>query len=87
MDLINEVKPFVGDSFDFKGKSAKDMKLEAIQKADSVDLSDKSDDYIDAYFDSIKNRSQASAVGYTGNEYKETKGDSADQPVDRYHLA
>lgn len=87
MDLIDEVKPFVGDSFDFKGKSAKDMKLEAIQKADSVDLSDKSDDYIDAYFDSIKNRSQASAVGYTGNEYKETKGDSADQPVDRYHLA
>lgn len=87
MDLINEVKPFVGDSFDFKGKSAKDMKLEAIRKADSVDLSDKSDDYIDAYFDSIKNRSQASAVGYTGNEYKETKGDSADQPVDRYHLA
>lgn len=86
MALIDEVKPYVGDSFDFKGKSPKEMKLEAINKADSVDLSDKSDDYIDAYFASLKHRNNSGVVGYTGLE---TKTDSADtKPVkDRYHLA
>lgn len=86
MELINEVKPYVGDSFDFRGKSPKEMKLEAIKVTDSVDLSDKSDDYIDAYFDSIKNRNHSSVVGYSGLEGS-TKADSADnQPKDRYHL-
>lgn len=86
MDLIETVKPFVGDSFDFKGKTAKQMKLDAIQEADQVDLSDKPDVYIDAYFDSIKNRDNAAAVGYTGEE-SQTKTDSADASKDRYHLA
>lgn len=87
MELIDEVKPYVGDSFDFKGKSPKDMKLEAIKVTDSVDLSDKSDDYINAYFDSIKHRNHSSVVGYSGLEGS-TKTDSADsQPKDRYHLA
>ncbi|MBG0734593.1 DUF2213 domain-containing protein [Lactobacillus crispatus] len=88
MALIDEVKPYVGDSFDFKGKSPKEMKLEAISKTDSVDLSAKSDDYIDAYFDSIKNRNNSGVVGYTGIETN-VKTDSVDnKPAkDRYHLA
>lgn len=87
MELIDEVKPYVGDDFEFKGKSPKDMKLEAIKVTDSIDLSDKSDDYINAYFDSIKNRNHSSVVGYSGLEGS-TKKDSADnQTKDRYHLA
>lgn len=87
MALIDDIKPYVGDSFDFKGKSPKEMKLEAIQKTDSVDLSDKSDDYIDAYFDSIKNRSNSGVVGYTGMEQAKTDSADAEPVKDRYHLA
>ena len=78
MDLINEVKPFVGDSFEFSGKSPKEMKVEAIKSVnDSIDLDDKSDDYIDAYFDSIVANSKPSGVvGYTGVEKK----DNVDNP-------
>lgn len=87
MDLIDEVKPYVGDDFDFKGKSSKDMKLEAVKATDSIDLSDKSDDYIDAYFDSIKNRNHSSVVGYSGLEGSAKKDSADNQPKDRYHLA
>lgn len=78
MDLINEVKPFVGDSFEFSGKSPKEMKVEAIKSVnDSIDLDDKSDDYIDAYFDSIVANSKPSGVvGYPGVEKK----DNVDNP-------
>ena len=64
------------------------MYLLAITMTDSQDLSDKSDDYIDAYFDSIKNRNNSGVVGYTGIETN-VKTDSADnKPAkDRYHLA
>ena len=79
MDLINEVKPFVGDSFEFTGKSPKEMKVEAIKSVnDSIDLDDKSDDYINAYFDSIVANSKPSGVvGYQGAE----KADSAEKPA------
>ncbi|AKG66642.1 DUF2213 domain-containing protein [Lactobacillus helveticus] len=87
MELINEVKPYVGDAFDFKGKSPKDMKLEAIKFTDSIDLSDKSDDYIDAYFDSIKNRNNSSVVGFSGLEGIAKKDSADNQSKDRYHLA
>lgn len=78
MDLINEVKPFVGDSFEFSGKSPKEMKVEAIKSVNnSIDLDDKSDDYIDAYFDSIVANSKPSGVvGYPGVEKK----DNVDNP-------
>ncbi|WP_304401999.1 DUF2213 domain-containing protein [Lactobacillus intestinalis] len=85
MDLIEKVKTYVGDSFDFKGKSDRDMKIEAINSVyDSVDLVDKSDEYVNAYFDSISKR-KPSVVGYQG---KTQKTDSAEKPqLDRYHLA
>lgn len=69
MDLVAKVKSLVGDSFDAKGKSVKDMKIEAIKAVDdSVDLDGKSDDYINAYFDSIKNR-KSGVVGVTGKTF------------------
>ena len=68
MELINKVKPYVGDSYEFKGKSEKQLKLDAIKALDdSVDLTDKSDDYIEAYFDSMcKTNDSAHINGYNG---------------------
>lgn len=77
INLIEQVKPYVGDSFDFKGKTDKDIKVATLKAIDdSIDLSDKSDDYINAYFDStIKNQSNPRVVGYQGSD-SEFKNDS-----------
>ncbi|MBP2057888.1 hypothetical protein J2Z60_001063 [Lactobacillus colini] len=75
MNLIKVVKSYVGDSYDFKGKSLEDMKKAAIKTVnDSIDLDNKSNEYVNAYFDSmVANRKPSSVVGYTGAEIK---GDS-----------
>lgn len=91
MELINKVKPYVGDSYDFKGKSEKQLKLDAIKALDdSVDLTDKSDDYIDAYFDSMCKKQDAPHItGYKGPQ-PNIGNDSSDIEklrFDRYHLA
>ena len=85
MELIEDVKQYVGDSLDYKGKSAKELKLEAIKSVNGVDLADKSDVYIDAYFDSIKANNKPVASGYFGEQ---PKADSSDtNSLDRYNLA
>lgn len=91
IELINKVKPYVGDSYDFKGKAEKQLKLDAIKALDdSVDLTDKSDDYIDAYFDSMcKTNNSAHINGYKGPQLN-INNDSSDIEklrFDRYHLA
>ncbi|ADF83466.1 head maturation protease [Lactobacillus phage LBR48] len=44
---------FVGDSFDFKGKTDREVKVAAIKTTnDAFDEKDKSDDYINAFYDS-----------------------------------
>lgn len=74
IDLIEQVKPYVGDSFDFKGKNERALKEAAIKavKGDSFDLTDKSDGYIDGYFASLDK--PHSTAGYHGPE---VKGDQA----------
>ena len=91
MELINKVKPYVGDSYEFKGKTEKQLKLDAIKALDdSVDLDDKSDDYINAYFDSMcKTQDAAHIIGYPGPQ-PNIGNDSSDIEklrFDRYHLA
>lgn len=91
MELINKVKPYVGDSYEFKGKSEKQLKLDAIKALDdSVDLDDKSEDYIDAYFDSMcKKQDAPHIIGYPGPN-PNISNDSSDIEklrFDRYHLA
>lgn len=88
MALLEQAKPLVGDSFDFKGKSGKDIKIAAIKaQNDSFDETDKSDDYINAYYDSIVAEAKKSGVvGISAH-----KGDSADTKLkklqmSRYHL-
>lgn len=88
INLIEQAKPYVGDSFDFKGKSEKDIKTATLKAIDdSVDLSDKSDDYINAYFDStIKNQSNPRVVGYHGSEVKNDSDDLEKLRMARYNL-
>ena len=91
MELINNVKPYVGDSYEFKGKSEKQMKLDAIKALDdSVDLTEKSADYIDAYFDSMcKTQNVAHVNGYNGPQptFDKDSNDIENLRLKRYHLA
>lgn len=88
INLIEQAKPYVGDSFDFKGKSEKDIKTATLKAIDdSVDLSDKSDDYINAYFDStIKNQSNPRVVGYHGSGHKTDSDELNALRMARYNL-
>lgn len=61
------------------------MKIEAIKTVDdSIDLDNKSDDYISAYFDSIKNHKNSTVVGVTSNEIA---GDNADTSTTSLHAS
>lgn len=52
--LISEAKPYLGDDFDFKGKADREIKEAVITKIKSDFKGDgKSDDYVNAYFDSM----------------------------------
>lgn len=89
-DLVEAVKPLVGDSYDFKGKTDKDLKIAAIKKVlgDSFDGKDKSTDSINAYFDCIKN-SKPGVVGYGGThvEKDSVESDALKERDKRYGLA
>lgn len=53
--LEKDAKPFLGDSYDFRGKTDKEIKIAVIKAIDdSFDAKDKSDDYINAFFDAVK---------------------------------
>lgn len=86
--LIEKVKPYVGDSFDFKGKNDKDIKIATLKAIDdSIDLSNKSDDYINAYFDStIKNQNSSKVVGYHGSGHENDSDDLNQLRMARYNL-
>ena len=86
--LIEKVKPYVGDSFDFKGKTDKDIKVATLRAIDdSIDLSHKSDDYINAYFDStIKNQNSSRVVGYHGSGHKNDSDELNALRMARYNL-
>lgn len=54
LNLQNAVKPILGDSFDFTGQTDREIKVAAIKATDdSFDDTNKSDDYVGAYFDSV----------------------------------
>lgn len=84
LELIDKVKSFVGDEYDYHGKSDRDMKIDAVKaiKGDSVDFTDKSDTYVQAAFDMLEKPKQVS--GYAGPE-PETKSDSADPIAKVYY--
>lgn len=84
LELIDKVKSFVGDEYDYHGKSDSDMKIDAVKaiKGDSVDFTDKSDTYVQAAFDMLEKPKKVS--GYAGPE-PEAKGDSADPIAKAYY--
>lgn len=78
MALQSTAIRFVGDSFDFKGKSDRDIKVAAIKTTnDSFNDADKSDDYINAFFDSAV--AMANDKGFTHSAIDKTsENDSID---------
>ena len=78
IELIDEAKKILGDSYDFRCKSDKQIKIDSIKKADStIDVEDKPDAYYDGIFEVIKNRK----TGVVGYPRQSTIGDSADDAV------
>ncbi|CAJ1226648.1 DUF2213 domain-containing protein [Lactiplantibacillus xiangfangensis] len=77
--LQTSASRFVGDSFDFKGKSDREIKVAAIKTVnDSFDSADKSDDYVNAFFDSAV--AEAKKKGFTHSATgKEIETDSVDK--------
>lgn len=88
LDLIGAAKPYLGDDYDFKGKDVKQIKIDSIKALDdSFDEKDKSDDYVNAYFDSLKTRKPSETVGYTATHNDGQASTTNDLLKQRYHLA
>lgn len=89
LNLVGKVKPYLGDSYDFNGKTDKQLKLDTITALDSsIDLKDKSDDYINAYFDAALQAKNAPRVnGYGGSEVKSDKSVVEELRDKRYNFA
>ncbi|MGY3186456.1 DUF2213 domain-containing protein [Lysinibacillus sp. TE18511] len=75
--LISTAKPLLGDSFDFTGKSEREIKEAVISTAKAEFKGDgKSDDYINAFFDATVEQVQSSGFSSTGTNSAYT-GDAA----------
>lgn len=76
LQLIDTARTLVGDGYDFNGKNEKTIKVDSIKAVDSnFDEKDKSDDYINAYFDSqVKNATKGRVIGSPS-----FKGDNGDE--------
>lgn len=80
IELIDDAKKILGDSYDFKGKSNKQIKIDFIKKADStIDVDDKPDAYYDGILEVIKNRK----TGVVGYPRQSIIGDSVDESVSK----
>lgn len=80
IDLIDDAKKILGDSYDFHGKSNHDIKVAAIKKADSTIKVDGMDDsFINGVYAVIKNRKP----GVVGYPRQETLSDAADDTVNK----
>lgn len=54
--VIEQAKKFLGDSFDFSGKTDRQIKSAVIKKAcPELDVTNKSDAYIDAFYETTIN--------------------------------
>lgn len=71
--LLDSAKAFLGDSFEFKGKSDRAVKeavITSIKK--DADMKDRSDDYVNAFYDSLT--SVANSKGFTaGMNFSDAK--------------
>lgn len=79
MDLIDTVRPYLGDSYDFKGKDEKALKVDAIKEKRGVDLSDKPLSFINGYFGSLEDSADKPVVAGIGSGSSEVANDSEDE--------
>lgn len=85
--LEKDAKPFLGDSYDFKGKSDKDIKIAVIKAIDDgFDAKDKSSDYINAFFDAVKVNKPVT-IGATNQSKADEHDPAAEALAARYGLA
>ncbi|MEG0470772.1 MAG: DUF2213 domain-containing protein [Solibacillus sp.] len=67
VQLIGTAKPLLGDTFDFVGKTEREIKEAVISTAKTEFKGDgKSDDYINAFFDAMVGQVQATGFSSTG---------------------
>lgn len=67
VELISTAKPLLGDSFDFTGKSEREIKESVIATAKAEFKGDgKSDDYINAFYDATVEQVQSNGYSSTG---------------------
>lgn len=79
VELIATAKPLLGDSFDFQGKTDREVKEAVIQTINKEFKGDsKSDDYINAFFDATTAQVQANGFKSTGNQSLFTRVDGAE---------
>ena len=85
--LEKDAKPFLGDSYDFAGKSDKDIKVAVIKAIDdSFDAKDKSSDYINAFFDAVKVNKPVT-IGAGAKPKADAQDPAAEALAARYGLA
>ena len=62
--LIEKAKPVLDAAYEFSGKEAREVMVDAIKavRGDSVDLAEKSDDYVQAMFDTLAESSRDDSV-------------------------
>ena len=79
MELITGASTLLGDSFDFVGKSDREIKEAVIQKVKPDFKGDgKSDDYINAFYDATVERTKIDGFSSTGSNQMQTlSGDAA----------
>lgn len=64
--LLDSARVLLGDEFDFKGKSEREIKENAIKSVnDSFDSTDKTDDYVNAFYDALT--VSANTQGFTAD--------------------
>ncbi|MCD5528916.1 DUF2213 domain-containing protein [Lactobacillus delbrueckii subsp. lactis] len=85
--LEKDAKPFLGDSYDFKGKTDKEIKIAVIKAIDdSFDAKDKSNDYINAFFDAVKVNKPVT-IGANAKPKADAQDPAAEALAARYSLA
>lgn len=85
--LEKDAKPFLGDSYDFTGKTDKDIKVAVIKAIDdSFDAKDKSNDYINAFFDAVKVNKPVT-IGATNQPKADAQDPAAEALAARYGFA
>lgn len=80
ISLVEETKTFLGDSFDYAGKTDREVKEAVITSVNAEFKADsKSDDYVNAFYDATVGAAQTTGFTSTGNNSMFTRNDGADK--------